>query len=158
MSFFCAQNNNNPNERNRVILFYLGKVNHLKHTHKKTVNNTTYLQPASHRPGLYVELICEEELLLPELLVFCPLVALGCRCTRWLEASLLFSLWLAPALLRTAGHSKKTQCQRNVKFIQTDVSNATNIGETKIWNGTTVRKRWKRANAIHVQRLFTVSL
>lgn len=27
--------------------------------------------------GVYVELICEEELLLPELLVFCPLLVLG---------------------------------------------------------------------------------
>ena len=60
----------------------------------------------SHWPESHVEFIWEEELLLPELLVFCPLVALGCRCTLWLEPSLLFSLWLAPALLRTADRKK----------------------------------------------------
>jgi len=55
-----------------------------------------------------VEFIWEEELLLPELLVFCPLVALGCRCTRWPEASRLFSPWLAPVLPRTAGTKRDT--------------------------------------------------
>lgn len=51
-----------------------------------------YLQQTLGGLSHYVELICEEELLLPELFVFCPLLALGCRCTFWLEASLLFSL------------------------------------------------------------------
>lgn len=51
-----------------------------------------------------VGVTCEEELLLPELLVvFCPLVALGWRGTLWLEPSLLFSPWPAPVLLRTLG-------------------------------------------------------
>lgn len=51
----------------------------------------------------HVEFIWEEELLLPELLVFCPLVALGCRCARWPEASRLLSPGAAaPLLLRTA--------------------------------------------------------
>lgn len=55
-----------------------------------------------------LEVIWEEELLLPELLVvFCPLVALGWRGTLcWLEPSLsllVLSLCPVPALLRTLG-------------------------------------------------------
>lgn len=50
-----------------------------------------------------LEVSCEEELLLPELLVlFCPLVALTCRGTRWLEDSLAdFSPCPELVLLRT---------------------------------------------------------
>ena len=63
----------------------------------------------SLRPEPHVEFICEEELLLPELLVFCPLVALGWRCARWLEASLLFSAWPGPPLLRTADETRERE-------------------------------------------------
>ena len=95
----------------------------------------------SYWPESYVEFICEEELLLPELLVFCPLVALGCRCTRWLEASLLFSLWLAPALLRTADDT--TWEKRAELEEQTNVTLLRSLPHT--FQTTCHFEKWKRA-------------
>lgn len=103
-----------------------------------------------HWPEFYVELICEEELLLPELLVFWPLVALGCRCTRWPEASRLFSPWLAPALLRTADTKQGNKSEEE----ETDVKLLWLL--LHMFQARYFQKKWKwRRQTKNIQMNFT---